>query len=123
MLLQPLQDARVGLFLRQPLVVTGVCIHAPVRADDRQLGQAVVAADLIVHRIVARRHLERAGAEVALDALVRKHGDAAFNDGDDHLAADESAIAVVIRMNGDGDVRENRRGPRCRNRDVPVTVS
>ena len=40
-----------------------VARHAPVEADHGQLGEAVVAADLEVDRVVPGRDLQRAGAE------------------------------------------------------------
>ena len=64
-------------------------VHAPVGADHRRLGQAVVAADLEVGRVVAGRDLERAGAELGLDALVGDHRHAALDERDDHLLADQ----------------------------------
>ena len=51
-------------------------------------GEAVVAADLEVDRVVPRRDLERARAEVGLDPLVGDHRHAAPDDGDDDLPAD-----------------------------------
>ena len=103
-LLQPLEDALVRFLLRQPGELAGLLVHPPVRSDHRDLGQAVVAADLVVERVVTRRHLERAGAELALDPLVGDHRHAAPDHGDDHLAADEVPVAIVVRVHGHGDV-------------------
>src|SRR5438552_5845911 len=72
-LLQPLEDASVRFLLLQPCELAGLLAHPPVRSDHRDLRQPVVAADLVVERIVTRRDLERAGAEVALDPLLRDH--------------------------------------------------
>ena len=53
-LLDPGDDRRVGLGLRQALEVAGLVVHPAVEADHHRLGKPVVAADLEVQRIVAR---------------------------------------------------------------------
>ena len=121
-LLRPAEDALAGLPLGQPGQLARIGGHPPVQADDRRLGQAVVAADLEVRRVVARRHLERAGSELRLDALVRDHRHAPLHERHDHLAADEVAVALVVRMDCDGDVGEDRRRADGRDRDVAVPV-
>ena len=87
---QPGEDALVGLGLGQAGELAGRVVHAPVGADHRQLVEAVVAADLVVERVVTGRDLQRARAEVALDPLVGDHRHAALDERDDDLAADES---------------------------------
>ena len=82
----------------------------------------MVAADLEVHRIVTGRDLERAGAELALDALVRDHRHDALDVRDHDLLADRVAVALVVGMDGDGDVGEHRRGADGRDRDVARPV-
>ena len=80
------------------------------------------AADLEVCRVVARRHLERTGAELGLDALVRDHRHAALDEGDDDLLADQAGVALVLGMHGDGDVGEDRRRAHGRDRHVAGAV-
>ena len=82
----------------------------------------MVASNFVVERIVARRHLERARSEFPLHAFVGDHRHPAFDDRDDHLAPDGCAVTVVLGMYRDGDVREDRRGPYGRDRDVAVAV-
>ena len=53
-----------------------------------ELLEPVVAADLEVHRVVAGRDLQCAGAEVRLDALVGDDRHAALDDRHDRLLAD-----------------------------------
>ena len=119
LLAQPVDDAVGGLLLGQPDEhVRDVAGHAAVEADHGQLGQAVVAADLEVDRVVAGRDLQRTGAELALDALVGDHRHVPTDDGHDHLAADELRVALVVGMDGHGDVGEDRRRPHGRDRDV-----
>src|SRR5580765_2374742 len=108
-LLQPLEDALVRFLLRQSCELTGLLVHPAVRSDHRDLRQTVVEADLVVERVVTRRHLERAGAEVALDALVGDHRYAAPDHGNDHLAVDQAPVAIVVRVHGHRYVRQDRR--------------
>ena len=82
----------------------------------------MVAADLEVRRVVARRDLERARAELALHALVGDDGHAPLDEGDDDLLADELAVAVVVGMDCDRDVGEDRRRPHGGDRDVAGAV-
>ena len=51
-LAQPGEDALVRLLLGQAGELARLLVHQPVGADHRQLGQAVVAADLVVGRVV-----------------------------------------------------------------------
>ena len=121
-LLQPRDHPLVRLFLGQPGEVARFLVHVPVRSDHGDLRQSVVDADLVVERIVTRRHLQGAGAEVALDALVGDDGHAPLDDRHDHLTPDEVAVALVVRMHRDGDVGEDRRRAHRCDRDVPVAV-
>ena len=74
--------------------------------------------DLEVERVVAGRDLQRAGHELRVDALVGDDRHRALDEGHDHVSADRVAPAVVVRVHGDRDVGEDRRGPRGRDRDT-----
>ena len=119
---KPLEDPLLGLLLGQPGQSPRLVVHPPVGADHGQLREAVVAADLPILRIVARRDLEGARAEVHLHTLVGDHGHSPFDERDDGLLAHQPAVALVIRVHGDGDVGEDRRRTHGRNRDLPVCV-
>ena len=121
-LLAPREHALAGLLLVEPGQLAGLLVHEPVGADHHRLGQAVRAADLEVGGVVARRHLERTGAELGLDALVRDHRHAALDEGHDDLLADEVGVALVLGMHGDGDVGEDRRRAHGRDRHVAGAV-
>src|SRR5438094_10313757 len=71
---------------------------------------------------MARRHLERAGPEVTLYALVGDYRHASLDNGHDHLAPDQIAITVVVRVHGDGDIGKDRRRTHRRDRHVTVAV-
>ena len=90
-LAEPLDDPRVGLLLRQSGELAGLVVHAAVGADHHRLRQSVVAPDLVVERIVPRRHLQRARPELRLDALVGDHRHAPLDERHDHLASDACA--------------------------------
>ena len=89
-LLQPREHARAGLLLRQAGEVAGLVVHPAVGADHRELRELVVAPDLEVGRVVPRCHLERARAELRLDALVRDHRHAPLDVRHDDFLADRS---------------------------------
>ena len=121
-LLAPGEHALAGFLLVEPRELAGLVRHEPVGADHHRLGQAVGTADLEVRGVVAGRHLERARAELGLDALVRDHRHAPFDEGDDDLLANQGGVTLVLRVHGDGDVREDRRRPHGRDRHVARAV-
>ncbi len=86
--------------------------HLRVEADDAGHRQAVTFADLIVQRIVRRRDLHGAGAEVALDGGVRKDRNRSSGQRQSHVLADEMRVAFVVGMHGDGGIAEHRLRPR-----------
>ncbi len=119
---QPGEDPLVRLGLGQTRELAGFLVHQAVGTDHGQLGQSVVAADLVVLRIVARCDLQRPGAEVHLDALVCDHRHPPLDPGNDHVPADGRRIPLVLRVNSDRDVGEDRRRPDGRDRHVPVSL-
>ena len=114
-LVRPREHAGVGLLLVEALESLGD--HPPVRPDHGERLEAVVAADVEVHRVVARRHLDGAGAELGVDAGVGDDGHPALDDGDDDLAADRLSVPRIVGVHGNRDVGEHRRGPHRRDRD------
>jgi hypothetical protein len=119
---QPLDHALVGFLLPEPGKLAGILVHAAVGGDHRQLRQVVVDPDLVVERVVAGGHLQRARAEILLHPLVGDDRDAPLDEGHDHFTADEVAVALVIRVHCDCNVRKNRRRPHRRDGDVAVAV-
>ena len=86
-------------------------------------GRSWRAADLEVDRVVARRDLERARAELRLDELVGDDGHAPLDERHDDLPADGVAVPLVLRVHRDRDVGEHRRGPHGRDRDRAGAVA
>ena len=91
--------------------------HPAVLADDRDLLEPVLAADLEVVGVVARRDLERPCPELGIDVLVLDHRQAAADQGQDDLGTDERGVALVAGGHRDRRVGEHRLGPDCRDRD------
>ena len=114
---EPVEDPLLCLRLREPGQVPCVVVHASVRPDHDELGEPVVAADLVVERVVAGRHLEGARAKLPLDAVVRDHRHGPFDVRHDHVTADELAVALILRMHRDSDIGEDRRRPNGGDRD------
>ncbi len=115
-LAEPLDDPGVGLLLRQPGQLAGLVVHAAVGPDHHRLRQSVVAPDLEVERVVAGRHLQRARPELRVDALVGDHRHRALDERHEHLPSDCVPPAIVVGVHGDGNVGEDRRRPRGRDR-------
>ncbi len=122
LLAEPGDDPLLGLLLLEPGELAGGVVHEPVEPDDGELRKPVRAADLEVHRVVAGRDLHRAGAELRIDAVVRDDRDPPLRDGQNRLLPDELAVALVLGVNGDGDIREHRRRAHGRDRDVARAV-
>ncbi len=119
---EPGEDALLRLILCQPGELTGRVVHPSVRADHSQLGKVVVETDLVVRRVVCRRDLECSRSEVALDALVGDHRNVTLDPRHDDLTADRVPVALVVGMDRDGHVAQDRRRTDRRDRDVPVPV-
>ena len=82
------------------------------------IGQLVARAALVVGRVVAGRHLDRAGAELGLDRLVRDHRDLAVDEAAGRsVAPTERRLALVVGMHGHAGVAQHRLGPRRRDGD------
>ena len=97
-------------------------VDRPVGVHDVDDGEAVTRADLEVRGVVARRDLERSGAEPCLDGLVGDDGNGPPDDGEHHVLADKSSEPRVVRMHRHGGVAEVGLGARRRDRDVARAV-
>ncbi len=83
-----------------------------VLAQDVDHGQAVALAHLEVVEVVRRGDLHRARALLGIRILVGDDRNAAADDGQDHVLADEMLVALIVRVNGDRGVAEHGLGPR-----------
>ncbi len=92
--------------------------HPSLAVDHLNARQAVAAAGLEIRRVVVRRDLDHAGAEVALDRVVGDERDLAPRDRNDGELPDEMPVALVLGVHGEGSVAEQRLGPRRRDDDA-----
>ncbi len=116
-LVELLHDLLARLLAREPPVRARVLVQPPVllvEIDDRQ---PVTRAALVVGRIVAGRHLDRAGPELALDGSVGDERDLAVEDREEQRLPVQRAVALVVGVHRDARVAEHRLGPRRRDRD------
>ena len=73
----------------------------------------VALADCKVVGVVRRGHLDGAGAEVATDPFVKNDGNFAVHQRQAQLLAVQMQVALVLGMNGNGDVAEHGLGAGC----------
>ena len=85
--------------------------HQAVLADHGHHVETVLAADLKVVRVVPGGDLQRAGAELGIHVLVGDHGEPAAHERQDRGLADQSRVALVVRVHCDGGVGQHRLGP------------
>src|SRR5690625_5871860 len=82
-----------------------------VETDDARPGQAMPLADLEVSRVVRRGELQRCGAEVAPDRCIGDDRDEPVGERDADLAADQVSVTLIVRVNRDRGVSEDRLWP------------
>src|SRR5262249_30367789 len=94
-------------------VTPGLLRHLAVEADDGSDRQVVAASDFEVDRIVARRDLDHARAELRIDGLVgdHLHRNRAVHRGHLERLAHEVLVALVLGMHGQAGVAELRLRP------------
>lgn len=88
------------------LIQSAVRIH---NVDNRQL---VTLAYLEVRRVMARRNLQRASAELKLDSLIANHRDNALQHWQNNILANVLFVAFVLWIHSDGGVAKESFGPR-----------
>ena len=84
--------------------------HHRVEVDDGDLLQSVAGADLVVVRVVGRRHLHRPRAHLRVRMVVGHDGDRPVHEGQHHLPPDGGLPALVAGMDGDTRVPEHGLG-------------
>ena len=82
-------DVVAGLEAVLPSEGSALLVDRSVGVHDVDDGEAVTRADLEVRGVVARRDLERSGAEPCLDGLVGDDGNGPPDDGKHHVLADQ----------------------------------
>ncbi len=88
-----------------------------LRIEDIDHAQVLALANFKIVEIVRGRHLHRAGADFRIGIFVGDDGDAAADQRQDHVLADEILVALVPRVHGDAGIAEHGLGPRRRDGD------
>ena len=91
--------------------------HSPLAIEHVDLRQAVTLADLEVVEIVRRRDLDRTRTLFGIGVVVSDDRDAAANQRQDHVLADQMPDPLVLRMYRNRGVAEHRLGSRRRHDD------
>ena len=104
------------LFARRKAIQSGIRpslgVKGRVRVHDVDHGQVVAQPDLIVIRIMARRHLERAGAKGRIDIGVGNHRNRPVKRRHQRCLAHQVTIALVVGVDGHGGITQDRLRPR-----------
>ena len=100
-----------------------VLVHARRLREDVEHREIVAAADFKVVEVVGRRDLHAARTKFAVDVRVGNDGNFAVREGELKHLADERLVALVLRMNSNGLVAEERFRTGRRNDDAFGVVS
>ncbi len=104
--------------VEEGVVVLEIEIGLAVEHVDQR--QVVAAADLEIVEVVRRRDLDRAGALLRIGIFVGDDRDAAADQRQDRVLADEMAVALVVGMHRNRGVAQHGLRPRGRDRDERV---
>ena len=85
--------------------------------EHADLRQAVPLADLEVVEVVRRRDLDRARALFGIGVVVADDRDAAADQRQDHVLADQMSEPLVLRMHRNRGIAQHGLGPRGRHHD------
>ena len=109
-LAEPVEDRLAGLVsvTADELATGGVDPRLLVQHGDGR--KPVALRDLVVVRIVGRRDLDRARPEGPLDVLVGNDRQAPPEEREDRVPTDERAVPIILRVDRDCRVAEERLG-------------
>src|SRR5690606_23188570 len=85
----------------------GLGQHGGVLVEDVDQRQVVALAHFIVVEVVGWGDLHAASTKLAVDIVVGDDGDQAVDQRQQHMAADQVAVAFVFRVHGDGGVAQH----------------
>ena len=118
--LQLLDDALACSERRHSVVGEAGHVHAAVFVHGVDDLEAVPLPDLVVHRVVPGRDLQRAGAEVLLHRVVGDYRQPAADERQGRRLAGQVLVALVVRVHGDSRVRKHRLRPDGRDGHEPA---
>ena len=122
-LLKLLDESLAAFIAVHTRILAGTLEHLARVANDLDFLKVMALAHLEVVRIVCRRDLDSARAEVLVDVFIGEQRDAAADDRQDQRLADEIFVALVIRMDGDARIAEHRLRTRRRDLDILARLS
>ena len=122
LLLQVFDDQLAGLDAGQSVVAEARDVHAAVEVHAVDDLEVMALPDLVVHRVVPWRDLERARAEFRIHRLVSHDRHLAADQGEDRRLAGDVAIARIVGVHRDSGVGEHRLGADRGNGHVPPTL-
>ena len=102
--LEVLNNRLAALVAVHALVLAAVCVDGRVLVEHEDLLEVVTLTHLEVVRVVARRNLDAAGAELHVNVLVAEDRDLAVHDREDAGLADEMLVALVVRVDRDAGI-------------------
>ena len=102
--LEVLNNRLAALIAVHTLVLAAVCVDGRVLVEHEDLLEVVALTHLEVVRVVARRNLDAAGAELHVDVLVAEDRDLTVHDREDAGLADQVLVALVVRVDRDAGI-------------------
>ena len=99
-----------------------VVVDLRLEVEDPSGSSTVPLADLPVVEVVRRRDLHAAGAEFLVDVVVGDDRDRAPGERQRDLLADETRVALVVRIHGDRHVAQHRLRSRRRDDETPGAI-
>ena len=123
-----------ALHLRHDRLARAVALHAPealghvardvrVLVEDVDHGELMAAADFEVVEVVRGRDLDGTRPLLGIGILVRDDRNAASDDRQDRVLADQILESRIVRMHRDARVAQHGFGPRRRHDDVAVAFA
>ena len=106
--LQVGDDFLAGLERRQAVVRKARHVHPAVGVHPVDDFEGMALADVVVHRVVARRDLERTGSEILLDRRVADDRQLPPDQRQDRGLSDQRLVSIVGGVDRDASVGEHR---------------
>ena len=102
--LKVLYNRLAALVAVHALVLAAVCVDGRVLVEHENLLEVMALTHLEVVRVVARRNLNTAGAELHINVLVTENRNLAVHDREDAGLADEVLVALVVRVDSNAGI-------------------
>ena len=120
--LKVLYNRLAALVAVHALVLAAVCVDGRVLVEHENLLEVMALTHLEVVRVVARRNLNTAGAELHVNVLVTENRNLAVHDREDAGLADQMLVALVVRVDGNAGIAHEGLRTGGRNNEVARAV-